>query len=364
MTRRTVTEKETCAQVVITGTMPATADNSKEESTMKKVTVKELREQAKTAGIKGYSRMKKAELEAALENQTLSEKVEEETTMKQAEYCRTEQRKIAIEVIETLRAAETSSEKKRILEEADYFTLEGIAIKLGMTLPQMPEEDGLRERLIAVFVKPESDEEDESNPVSLEKHYDAKMRKDFNDFVKRLYGNESEEKVEAQMQIVKSESDDARTKERKDARTVLSDIRSESDTRKREEMLRSITDSKDVEAIAKELYGADYVRELLIRELCQKEERVEAQTEARPVTPEEFKKAFDELEHGKIFVNIPELRKALNWSKEDFDEMLRKLRDERVIQLHVTDVTIFEPEEFFYDEVDNSRMGMLTWKAA
>ena len=281
---------------------------------MKKVTVKELREQAKAAGIKGYSRMKKAELEAALENQTLSEKVEEETTMKQAEYCRTEQRKIAIEVIETLRAAETSSEKKRILEEADYFTLEGIAIKLGMTLPQMPEEDGLRERLIAVFVKPESD--------------------------------------------------DARTEERKDARTILSDIRSESDTRKREEMLRSITDSKDVEAIAKELYGADYVRELLIRELCQKEERVEAQTEARPVTPEEFKKAFDELEHGKIFVNIPELRKALNWSKDEFDEMLRKLRDERVIQLHVTDVTIFEPEEFFYDEVDNSRMGMLTWKAA
>ena len=43
---------------------------------MTKVTVRELREQAKAAGIKGYSRMRKAELEAALAKIS-----EEETTM-------------------------------------------------------------------------------------------------------------------------------------------------------------------------------------------------------------------------------------------------------------------------------------------
>ena len=77
-------------------------------------------------------------------------------------------------------------------------------------------------------------------------------------------------------------------------------------------------------------------------------------------TRERFKEAFDELERGKIFVNIPELRKRLNWPHEVFDEMLRELRDEGIVQLHKTDLTRFQPEEFFYDE-DNSRRGMVTW---
>ncbi len=78
-------------------------------------------------------------------------------------------------------------------------------------------------------------------------------------------------------------------------------------------------------------------------------------------TRERFKEAFDELEHGRVFVNIPELRKKLAWPHDVFDDMLRKLRDEEVIVLHVTDRTKdFEPEEFFYEN-DNSRMGMVTW---
>ena len=222
MTRRIVTEKETCAQVVIAGTMPATPDNIKEEIRMKKVTVKELREQAKAAGIKGYSRMTKADLEAALENHALTESIK-------AEYFRIEQKQLAEEVIDELRSADTSSEKTRILEEADYFTLEGIAIKLGMTLPQMPDEDVLRERLIAVFVKPEAtktstgltvkeireqaDEEDENRRVSLEEYYEEKMRRDLNEFVKRLYGNDSEIEESA------DESKDAKTKAKKEAQT-------------------------------------------------------------------------------------------------------------------------------------------------
>lgn len=87
--------------------------------------MKELRAEAKAAGIKGYSRMKKAELESALR-----EVSEEEATMKHEEYFRTEQKKVAREVKGELEAAETSTEKKRILEEAEYFMLEGIAIEL------------------------------------------------------------------------------------------------------------------------------------------------------------------------------------------------------------------------------------------
>ena len=200
-------------------------ETSKEETAMTRttMTVKELRAAAKAAGIKGYSRMTKADLEAALENHALTESIK-------AEYFRIEQKKLAEEVIDELRSAETSSEKKRILEEADNFTLEGIAIELGMTLPQMSDEDGLRERLIAVFVKPEatktsggireneilenSDEADENRRVSLEEYYEEKMRRDLNEFVKRLYGNDSEIEESA------DESKDAKTKAKKEAQTV------------------------------------------------------------------------------------------------------------------------------------------------
>ena len=356
-----------------TETTTETTDKSKEATTMKKVTVKELRAQAKAAGLKGYSRMTKAELEAALGKQTLTETVEEETTMKQVEYIRTEQRKLAQEVIERLKAAESSSEKTRILEEANYFTLGGIALEVGMTVPQMPDESGLRERLIAVFVNPESDEartestetelleqadeDDENRPVSMEKYYEEKMRRDFNEFEKRLYGNESE------MTETADESDDAKTETRNEARIVLSEIRSESDARKREEKLRSITDSQELEEVARELCGADYVRELLIRELCRNEERAESQADEKPVTRQEFQKAFDELEKGMIYVSIPKLRKKLGWSHEEFDEMIYELRNDETIILHASDRGPYEPEEFFYDE-DNERMGMVTWKAA
>jgi hypothetical protein len=100
-----------------TETTTETTDKSKEATTMKKVTVNELRAQAKAAGIKGYSRMTKAELEAALE-------------------------------------------------------LEAILGNRTLT-------DNI-------------DEEDENCRVSLEQYYEEKMRKDFNEFVKRLYGKESE----------------------------------------------------------------------------------------------------------------------------------------------------------------------------
>lgn len=90
------------------------------------------------------------------------------------------------------------------------------------------------------------------------------------------------------------------------------------------------------------------------------EEITRESTSSGGYTRERFKAAFDELERGQTFVNIPELRKKLAWPHDVFDEMLRKLRDEGIVQLHKTDLTIFEPEDFFYDE-ENARRGMVTW---
>ena len=78
----------------------------------------------------------------------------------------------------------------------------------------------------------------------------------------------------------------------------------------------------------------------------------------------EFKKAFDELNKGnRIFVNIYEIRRSLNWSREEFDEMLRVLRDADIIQMHVGDssiVTLDERTDGFTDE-NGFYMGTVTF---
>ena len=77
-------------------------------------------------------------------------------------------------------------------------------------------------------------------------------------------------------------------------------------------------------------------------------------------TRERFKKAFDELEKGRIYVSIPQLRRKLAWPHDVFDEMIYSLRNDETIILHATEAGKYEPDEFFYDE-DNERMGMVTW---
>ncbi len=52
---------------------------------------------------------------------------------------------------------------------------------------------------------------------------------------------------------------------------------------------------------------------------------------------EEFMKAFDGLDNGRIFVRICDLRKKLNWPRDLFDAMLMMLRDKELIQMHVAD---------------------------
>ena len=81
-------------------------------------------------------------------------------------------------------------------------------------------------------------------------------------------------------------------------------------------------------------------------------------------TREAFESAFVALEEGSHgFVRICDLRRRLGWAREAFDGLLRRLRDEGVVQLHAGDVTLMTPEQVedgFVDE-NGFRMGTMTW---
>ena len=80
---------------------------------------------------------------------------------------------------------------------------------------------------------------------------------------------------------------------------------------------------------------------------------------------ERFHAAFRELDRGSIFVRICDLRRRMGWPREVFDDMLRRLRDDEVVQLHAGDVTLMTPEQVedgFVDE-NGFRMGTMTWIA-
>lgn len=78
---------------------------------------------------------------------------------------------------------------------------------------------------------------------------------------------------------------------------------------------------------------------------------------------EQLHAAFQELDQGTTFVRICRLRRHLGWPREVFDDMLRRLRDDDVVQLHAGDVrlmTLDEVQDSFVDE-NGFRMGTMTW---
>ena len=82
-------------------------------------------------------------------------------------------------------------------------------------------------------------------------------------------------------------------------------------------------------------------------------------------TREKFREAFEACDNGRTFVHIPDMRKVLGWPREVFDEMLRKLRDEEVLQIYRADestMTADEVKDCFVDE-NGFRMGTVTWDA-
>ena len=80
-------------------------------------------------------------------------------------------------------------------------------------------------------------------------------------------------------------------------------------------------------------------------------------------TQEKFREAFDALDRGRIFVSIPDLRRRLGWPREVFDDMVRDLRNRRIIQLHTGDASLMTPDEVSdcYIDENNFRMGTVTW---
>ena len=78
---------------------------------------------------------------------------------------------------------------------------------------------------------------------------------------------------------------------------------------------------------------------------------------------EQLHAAFRELNQKSIFVRICDLRRRLGWPREVFDDMLRRLNDEEVIQLHAGDVSLMtreQVEDSFVDE-NGFMMGTMTW---
>lgn len=77
-----------------------------------------------------------------------------------------------------------------------------------------------------------------------------------------------------------------------------------------------------------------------------------------------FREEFQNLDRGRIFVRICDLRKRLYWSREKFNSVLEELRDQGIIQLHTGDVSLMndtEVKDSYIDE-NNFLHVTLTWR--
>ena len=80
-------------------------------------------------------------------------------------------------------------------------------------------------------------------------------------------------------------------------------------------------------------------------------------------TQEQFRAAFLELKQGENYVDIYALRRRLNWSREEFDAMLQKLRHAGTIHLYAGDTSSMTPDEIKDGFVDKNgfHMGSMNW---
>ena len=106
-----------------------------------------------------------------------------------------------------------------------------------------------------------------------------------------------------------------------------------------------------------------YKAETVLKSLTVNEADSLSGNDSGEFTPEKFKAAFDELDRGRIFVRICDLRRRLGWPREVFDNMIRDLRGRRVIQLHTGDASLMTEDEVAdcYIDENNFRMGSVTW---
>ncbi|MDR2117467.1 MAG: hypothetical protein LBP87_13910 [Planctomycetaceae bacterium] len=74
----------------------------------------------------------------------------------------------------------------------------------------------------------------------------------------------------------------------------------------------------------------------------------------------QFREAFDELDKGRIFVRICNLRRKLGWDKTRFNSLLRQLRAEGIVQLHAGDISSMSEEDIDQSFTDESNFFYAT----
>ncbi len=75
---------------------------------------------------------------------------------------------------------------------------------------------------------------------------------------------------------------------------------------------------------------------------------------------ETFRKEFQNLDRGRIFVRICDLRKRLMWSTDKFNSVIEELRDHGVIQLHSGDVSAMDDSQVNDSYIDENHFLHIT----
>jgi hypothetical protein len=86
----------------------------------------------------------------------------------------------------------------------------------------------------------------------------------------------------------------------------------------------------------------------------------EEKGERQGVSKERFESAYRELEGGKFFVRVCDLRRCLDWTEREFDGMAAALRDAGKIQLQAGDTAYFDERDIADSFVDENGFRMLT----
>ncbi|MDR2174463.1 MAG: hypothetical protein LBO82_00820 [Synergistaceae bacterium] len=78
------------------------------------------------------------------------------------------------------------------------------------------------------------------------------------------------------------------------------------------------------------------------------------------VSAERFESAYRELEGGKFFVRVCDLRRRLGWGRKEFDGTAAALRDAGKIQLQSGDTAYFSERDIADSFIDENGFRMLT----
>ena len=123
--------------------------------------------------------------------------------------------------------------------------------------------------------------------------------------------------------------------------------------------------NRDVCTLLNELVKAGKVTTMYDEMLEPKVSIIAGKAEPKPgkYTQAKFREAYDELHKSREFVRICDLRRSLNWPREVFDEMVRRLRDSMAIHMAQVDNRYYSEDELADCWVDenNYRMGTVSW---